>query len=125
LSNFSNVRSTRWNTISVLWAPEADKQCVTISPLISYMFAHWPIHPSECPQFEAGKSNHLQGKISKHDSQNTNTEWGKGLLFIYLFIYFWHPNSRWLKPHKWLIISLLPRGHQSVWHRRQHPMVVS
>ncbi len=29
-------------------------------------------------------------------------------IVIYLFIYFWHPNSRSLKPQKWPIISLLP-----------------
>jgi hypothetical protein len=88
LSNFCNIRSTRWDITSVLWASEADKQCVRISPLRSYMFACWPIHHSECPQFVAGKSNPFpQGKILKHDSQNTNWEWGEGLLFIYLFIF--------------------------------------
>jgi hypothetical protein len=108
LSNFCNARSTTWNTTSIRWAWEEDEQCVRISHLSSYMFAHWPIHPSECPQFEAGKSNpHPQGTISKLDSQDTNWEWGKGLLFIYLFL---HPNRRSLKPHKWPIISLLPMG---------------
>ncbi len=63
---------------------------------------------------------HISG--AKFQNMTPKTQTGNEERACYLFIYFWHPNSMWLKPHKWLIISLLPRGHQSVWHPRQDPI---
>ncbi len=47
-----HVGSSRWRATNVLWASEAEEQCVRIQPpLSSQVLTHWLIYPRACFQY--------------------------------------------------------------------------